>query len=1422
MANIITIRETGFSDGKFDITVSFNHEYEHETSVQNPFSKKQEEHLRWYFEDFLKFPFVDTVKAGNVAKSIYKYGEDLFEQVLGQREVFAEYNDFKQSGISDIVIEIIGTTPEFHSIHWETMKDPKLPNPLSVTGATVYRKNPKPPAMKANVKPSPYINLLIVTSRPGWEDDVKYRTISRPLVELIEKGRLKVKPHVLRPGTFKALSEHLKEVKEGFYHIVHFDCHGALAEYESLMEACEDNELCFQSRWGLSDLEKYDGYKGFLFFESDEKGKPVPVEASEIADLLIYHKIPVCILNACQSAMVPGESQLGLSAELMKAGMQFTLGMGYSVTVSAAEKMMKHLYEDLFSGKTPRDAVSTGRFQLYNNKNRKANFQQVIELEDWMLPVIYQSKKVTMNLREFTPDEEDKFYSEREKEYKLRREPRYGFVGRDLDFLTIEKKLLKHNILLLRGMGGSGKSTLLDQLAQWWEKTDFVRGSFYFGYDERAHTLEQILFYIGKKIYNEREFAIFQSSKFHVQKHKIIDRLKSECCCLILDNCESITGSPLSVKNTLNDDEQAKLRDFIRELSGGKSFVLIGSRGAEDWLKEGTFGDKEHNLKGLDKEARSDLAKRILDRNNIEFPKDDDDFKRLMKMLAGFPLAMEVILPNLKTKTPEKIVENLKEANVELDKPGGKDKTDSIVKCVEYSYNQLSEEAQRLLLVFAPFTGVINLSFLDNYIKELNKFDEFKDITLESLKAVINEAVNWGLMEPEQPGSSILNLQPVFPFFLNMKLMEIMNEIEWEHLMKTFMNLYKGISYMIFGLFESKKPEEKMIAPVLAGMEYENIWAALEIALERKESFTILSGVLDIFFDSIQDHERGLKAGQYILSKIEKYPEELLQEKSGIELAGVFSRVAYRFLLTKKYKKARDSYEKALDIWNNNTSPEEEGKRKLSAAIYHHLGIVFQNLRDFAEAKNNYQKALEIFVELNDRHSQASMYHQLGNVFFELRDFANAKKSYQKALKIYVEFDDRYEQALTYHQLGYVFHELRDFAKAKKNYFKALEINIEFDDRYGQALTYHQLGNVFLEFRDFAEAKNNYQKALEIYIKYNVLYEQAKEYHQLGMVAEELRDFAEAKNNYQKALEIYVKFDDRHSQAGTYHQLGCIFQALRYFEEAKKNYQKALEIFIEFDDRHSQATTYYQLASIAEDLRDFAEAKKNYQKALEIEIEFNDRYSQASTYQQLGMVAQELRNFAEAKKNYQKALEIKIEFNDQHSQASTYHQLGRFSEELRDFAEAKKNYQKALEIYMEFNDWYEQAKEYHHLGIVAQELRDFAEAKKNYQKALEIFIEFNDRYSQAGTYHNLCAVFQELRDFEEAKKNYQKALEIFIEFDDKYAMAKTIYAKGLMYKEMEDHKEARKNWEKAIELFNGANAKEEAEIVRNELRSLDK
>src|ERR1051326_7848889 len=257
MAQVITIKEQSESEGGWRAVVRFNHGAEHSITVSDPFSEEEEHELAWFFEEHLEFPFTKKVRAQQAARSIPTYGEKLFDQVFQQNaKVLVAYSNIRQTGFNDVQIEIEGT-PKFHALHWEALKDPEVRDPLALQ-ATMVRKNLVPSAIKSQVRSSPTINLLIVVARPSGTRDVGYRTISRPLVEALRQTNIPIRIEILRPGTYRALENHLRQTTarqgEGYYHVVHFDVHGAVLSHAHLQQGRQANRIVYNQRYGRADL----------------------------------------------------------------------------------------------------------------------------------------------------------------------------------------------------------------------------------------------------------------------------------------------------------------------------------------------------------------------------------------------------------------------------------------------------------------------------------------------------------------------------------------------------------------------------------------------------------------------------------------------------------------------------------------------------------------------------------------------------------------------------------------------------------------------------------------------------------------------------------------------------------------------------------------------------------------------------------------------------------------------------------------------------------------------------------------------------------------------------------------------------------------------------------------------------------------
>ena len=190
----------------------------------------------------------------------------------------------------------------------------------------------------------------------------------------------------------------------------------------------------------------------------------------------------------------------------------------------------------------------------------------------------------------------------------------------------------------------------------------------------------------------------------------------------------------------------------------------------------------------------------------------------------------------------------------------------------------------------------------------------------------------------------------------------------------------------------------------------------------------------------IGDIQNRLKLSKFVCQTLEAYSHESITSDIGFEIADVYLKLGNCYLKTQDYLAARSTYLKMLESLQNLEALPNQQRQLAIASTYHNLGIVAQELREFEQARTDYQQALQIFIEFNDRYSQAGTYHQLGIVAQELREFEEARTHYQQALQIYIEFNDRYSQAGTYPNLGVVAQALREFEQARTNYQQALQI----------------------------------------------------------------------------------------------------------------------------------------------------------------------------------------------------------------------------------------------------------------------------------------------------------------------------------------------------------------------------------------------
>ena len=136
---------------------------------------------------------------------------------------------------------------------------------------------------------------------------------------------------------------------------------------------------------------------------------------------------------------------------------------------------------------------------------------------------------------------------------------------------------------------------------------------------------------------------------------------------------------------------------------------------------------------------------------------------------------------------------------------------------------------------------------------------------------------------------------------------------------------------------------------------------------------------------------------------------------------------------------------KLLEIYRECGKRAEEGNITLT------LANICEKKLNYAEARELYEKGINIMRETGDRYGEAYAYGKFGTTSYRLGDCDEAKEYLKKALTIRIEICDRNGEASCYANLGTLFGSLGEYEKAEEYLDKAIAIMVEIGDKNGEA-----------------------------------------------------------------------------------------------------------------------------------------------------------------------------------------------------------------------------------------------------------------------------------------------------------------------------------------------------------------------------------
>ncbi|MFO0757721.1 MAG: CHAT domain-containing protein [Byssovorax sp.] len=641
--------------------------------------------LRWYLEEYMVLPDAGgLVRATRIERNLERWGAKLHAQLFEAGDHRELLNDLLD-GEAPRLLTVATQEAELLRVPWELVRNKK--GPLAMQGVTI-RRQLENAGRAAKFDPGKLpLRILLVVSRPEDTGFIEARWTTRSMLDALGPLGAGVEVDFCRPATFARMNEMLAAAtrRGAPYHIVHFDGHG------TYLRALQLGALCFEK----------DESQGLTV-------KADLVRADRIGDLLAGHKVPLAILEACQSAEIGALSAFrSVAPRLIEAGVGSVVAMSYAVHVEAAKVLMARFYAVLSEGSTIGEAMEAGRGALLASPDRwleRGPMGDTVALQDWFLPNLYQKGE---DLR-LVPAKVGKKFAEKKAGGKepggFPRAPVHKFHGREKELHKLERVFQGHRAVLLHAMGGMGKTSLSREAAYWWTRTGLFPDGACFVSFEQGGGADRAVQVLGAYV----DGPEFERLPGEEQKARAREIFRTKKVLVVWDNFESVLpafnkegGAAL-----YPDEERSKVLGLFEEWTreDGKGRLLVTCRPGET----GLVGVQKTELRGLARADALGLLVQVMKTAGVEVGDKKvarEGLEKLLEAVGDHPLSIELVGPHLKEMAAEKIVEDFQGLLGKFKGDAEEGRNRSLLASLEFSTRRLGKEAREALGWLGWFRG---------------------------------------------------------------------------------------------------------------------------------------------------------------------------------------------------------------------------------------------------------------------------------------------------------------------------------------------------------------------------------------------------------------------------------------------------------------------------------------------------------------------------------------------------------------------------------------------------------------------------------------------------------------------------------------------------------------------------------------------
>ncbi|MFX1395340.1 MAG: tetratricopeptide repeat protein [Promethearchaeota archaeon] len=544
----------------------------------------------------------------------------------------------------------------------------------------------------------------------------------------------------------------------------------------------------------------------------------------------------------------------------------------------------------------------------------------------------------------------------------------------------------------------------------------------------------------------------------------------------------------------------------------------------------------------------------------------------------------------------------------------------------------------------------------------------------------------------------------------------------------------------VYEIDESSELREEKVNEILLGIKQRN--NADKVYRVDVNTTKIVKILLDIDFN-ISNENFDINPSEWLRENIKK-PSEIMKYAIPYE-------IYFRFSL---HDEGMICLNKIFQI------AEAERAQQWMAYSLSRLGRILTIKSDFPEALEKFEKALEIYDQIEDLHGKAFTLNNIGLNYEAQQKAVDSYKWFEDALKIYEQIGDLDGKAGCLTSIGLYYRRLAFHEEAIKVYKMALEVNDKVGDLSRKTDLLSKLADIYNVLGRMDEMIEIAEESLKIAELIGDPYTIVTALKNLGNYQEKRDNLPEAYRNFEEAIKILEKHGLNDSpvareinmwyheflrrqregvtrlddETGKYVIEGSNFMALGQYEEALECYEKILEI------NKNDIDALYKKGRCLLLLEQYEEALECSDKILEIDINYK------AAINQKGVCLLHLKQIDESLKYFNKLLE----FDSQDPYALNNKGLCLLI--LEQYEEALECFNKILEV--DQNN----IRAINQKGLCLLYLKHYDESLECFNKLLEL--NPTDSYA----WYNKACVESLKNETIKAIQSLKKAIELNVEF----------------------------------------------------------